>query len=140
MLAMIIAVGGSGCDSNPTSDSPETFSTPCLVPLSRYCGGPRPCPTYDEAVRLMTAGAESTCRGPLGSLRMGTCGEYRFTSSGHVYRGETRYFDRDGDLVAASVSSDTNEFCDRESFSAVYGRRLDCTVADAIDLCAPFRP
>ncbi|MEO5762996.1 MAG: tetratricopeptide repeat protein [Vicinamibacteria bacterium] len=83
-------------------------------PLVTYCGF-HSCPSYSvslaQAQELAGKGATSV---------WGTCGPYRYTSSGDGYTSTSLYFDLRGVVVAVETTSDVQPSRTR------YGQRQDC--------------
>lgn len=109
-------------------------SSDCRTPpIEAFCMS---CETYDERVRRIEASADSRCREPLGTLRVGTCGDLRYTSEGAAFGGGVQYFDAAGDLVASEWGSDVPnpDGC----WTVPYGFIPRCEHKVSRDLCTPL--
>lgn len=63
-------------------------------------------------------------------------GVYTAIAEGGGYGGNVRYFDLNRTLIAVTVRSDTNQFCNGSSFEIVYGTKPACPTAEVVtSLC-----
>jgi len=127
VAVLLIAIGaGLGCDGLSTSDT-------CHSSLDAYCADTN-CLTLVES---RTRAQESTTDAAYCYAETGTCGEYVYVATSGGYGGPTEYFDSTGELVGVKVSSDTNEFCDGDSFSKFFGDVPECEHQVTQDFCVP---
>lgn len=105
----------------------------CVRPIAEYCAR-RKCPSYEDRVAEMESWARRPCE-PLASLRIGTCGDLRYTSEHFDSGGDTRYYDSSGNVVAANWYGDVvvPSGCGVGPFGFI----PQCQHAVARDLCRP---
>jgi hypothetical protein len=116
------------------STKPKTAG-PCIGPVAEYCktaGGK--CPTFVERVEALKSYCEPSDLWRLSAERC--VGTYRSLSMRNSLGSSDEYFDANGHLTAASVSSDYPAYCNGSSFSATFGSIPTCTTRFVtIDVC-----
>lgn len=119
----------------------------CYRPLPEFCGGE--CPAYidvdpdcDGRTPAIPAHPNSQYPG-----RTTACGANYVTRHGWEFEGQSVtdtwvYFSRDGEMVAALIASDTDEFCNHKSAVVWYGQPVLCTLAESpVDVdCSRWQP
>ncbi len=104
-LSTLVVTGGlMSCASaamGPRASNAPLGDKNCFRPLAAYCGT-EPCQSYSQSVNWVQQCLTRHCL----SVSWGTCDDFTFTSHGDGFGGETLYFNRDGALVAVTVSTD----------------------------------
>lgn len=103
----------------------------CGGALSGYCFR-APCPTWADAMKEAHAVAAS---GDCFFAELGRCGGGFYYRAGNGLGGKLLYFNGAGELTAIELSSDTNEYCGRTSFSVTWGTITDCAFQPTETLC-----
>jgi hypothetical protein len=126
--------GDTGGGDTSTGDTDgDADSASCSDVLSAFCD--TDCPTYAEAASGVEADAGLETEFCFGA-EVGTCGDLQYTLWNGGYGGPIQYFDNTGTLVAAWVSTDTNSYCNFESFDIWYGEQQNCELVAVEDFCA----
>jgi hypothetical protein len=130
-LALGMALA-AGCTKDSESDDSATAG--CTALLDVYCNEDDPCPDYEQSTDDAQHAAES-CGEFFDTAATGTCGSHLYVQIAHWGGGRIEYFDTEGELVGATVTTDANGFCDGRSPSIDYGLVPDCQRRPQLVLC-----
>ncbi len=129
---VLCLVCSAGCSSPPATavDDGGAPTSSCRADLSAFCAGA--CPSYDDSVadvRQLASGGRCLI------AESGSCGSGRYTSYSSGFFGFTSWFDGGGRLLASYQFSDAPVFCDRSSFSELFGDPPPCARTPTARYC-----